>query len=214
MHGNSTSMANFVLVHGGFQGGWAYRRVAGLLRDTGHGVYTPTLTGLGDRSRLAHMQVNLDTHIADVANTVIWEDLSDIILLGHSYGGMVVTAGADLMPERIASLVYLDAPSRPIATRSSRCGPAIFRSFWRRPPRVAGYSSHRARRPCSIHAQAMTGHGWTPERLRIRWRASLRRFDCRGAPGARVIGLPQPGHSIMIDQPETLVGILNEILVP
>jgi hypothetical protein len=69
----------YVLVHGGWQGGWSYRRVARLLRKAGHEVYTPTLTGLGERSHLAHMQINLDTHITDVANTILWEDLSDII---------------------------------------------------------------------------------------------------------------------------------------
>ncbi len=102
-------MSTYVLVHGGFQGGWSYRRVAKLLRDAGHEVYTPTLTGLGERSHLAHLPINLDTHIADIVNTIVWEELSDVVLLGHSYGGMVITGVADRIAERIATLVYLDA---------------------------------------------------------------------------------------------------------
>ena len=102
-------MATYLLVHGGFQGGWAYRRVARLLRGAGHEVYTPTLTALGERSHLAYVQVNLDTHVADIGNVILWEDLEDVILVGHSYGGIVVTGVADRMPEKIASLIYLNA---------------------------------------------------------------------------------------------------------
>lgn len=102
-------MANFVLVHGGWQGGWSYQRVAKLLRQAGHEVYTPTLTGLGERSHLAVMPINLDTHIIDIINTILWEDLSDVVLVGHSYGGMVVTGVADRISDRISALVYLDA---------------------------------------------------------------------------------------------------------
>jgi pimeloyl-ACP methyl ester carboxylesterase len=102
-------MADYVLVHGGWQGGWSFARVARLLRRVGHEVYTPTLTGLGERSHLAQARINLDTHIADIANTILWEDLSQVILVGHSFGGVVISGVADRMPERIAALVYLDA---------------------------------------------------------------------------------------------------------
>jgi pimeloyl-ACP methyl ester carboxylesterase len=98
-----------VLVHGAWHGGWCYRRVADLLRAAGHRVHTPTLTGLGERSHLLSPSVNLSTHIADIANVIRWEDLRQIILVGHSYGGMVVTGAADAMSDRIAALVYLDA---------------------------------------------------------------------------------------------------------
>ncbi|MFA5679225.1 MAG: alpha/beta fold hydrolase [Pseudomonas sp.] len=77
-------MADCVLVHGGWQGGWNYRRVAGLLRQAGHEVYTSTLTGLGERSHLAEMPINLDTRITDIINTILWDDLSDVALVGHS----------------------------------------------------------------------------------------------------------------------------------
>ncbi len=98
-----------VLVHGAWHGGWCYGRVADILRGRGHRVYTPTLTGLGERSHLVTRSIDLSTHIADIANTIRWEDLRQIILVGHSYGGMVVTGVADAMIDRIAALVYLDA---------------------------------------------------------------------------------------------------------
>src|SRR5690606_2460626 len=79
------------------------------LRQAGQEVYTPTLTGLGERSHLVGMPINLDTHIADIVNTILWEDLSDVVLVGHSYGGMVITGVADQIPDRLSALVYLDA---------------------------------------------------------------------------------------------------------
>lgn len=102
-------MAKFVLVHGAFQGGWVYARVARLLRDAGHEVYTPTLTGLGERSHLAHHAINLDTHIQDIVSVFKHEDIADAILCGHSYGGMVITGVAGEIGERIRTLFYLDA---------------------------------------------------------------------------------------------------------
>jgi pimeloyl-ACP methyl ester carboxylesterase len=97
-----------VLVHGGGHGGWCYQPVARLLRAEGHEVYTPTLTGLGERSHLLTAEVDLSLHIADVVNVLHYEDLTDVILVGHSYGGMVITGVADRVPLRIGQLVYLD----------------------------------------------------------------------------------------------------------
>jgi pimeloyl-ACP methyl ester carboxylesterase len=105
-HGN---VHTIVLVHGAWHGGWCYRRVADLLRANGHRVYTPTLTGLGERSHLLSRSINLSTHITDITNMIRWEDLQRIILVGHSYGGMVVTGVADAMSDRVSALVYLDA---------------------------------------------------------------------------------------------------------
>ncbi len=102
-------MASFVLVHGGWHGGWCYNRVAKILRDGGHDVFTPTLTGLGERSHLLQAGIDLDMHITDVMNVIKWEGLTDIVLCGHSYGGFVITGVADRMPDKVASLVYLDA---------------------------------------------------------------------------------------------------------
>jgi pimeloyl-ACP methyl ester carboxylesterase len=102
-------MSTFVLVHGAWHGGWCYKPVARLLRNAGHEVYTPTLTGLGERSHLMSPTIDLATHVKDIVNVFRWEELSDVVLAGHSYGGMVITGVADLVPDKIRSLVYLDA---------------------------------------------------------------------------------------------------------
>ena len=102
-------MATFVLVHGGGHGGWCYQRLARLLREAGHEVYCPTLTGLADRSHLLNPSINLDTHIADVVNLLFYEDLRDVYLAGHSYGGMVITGIADRALDRVGHLIFLDA---------------------------------------------------------------------------------------------------------
>ena len=102
-------MTTYVLVHGGGHGGWCYQRVARILRTAGHDVYTPTMTGLGERSHLLNPQVDLDLHVGDVVTVLHYEDLRDVILVGHSYGGMVITGAADRAVDRIGRLVYLDA---------------------------------------------------------------------------------------------------------
>jgi pimeloyl-ACP methyl ester carboxylesterase len=102
-------MATFVLVHGGCHGGWCYSRVATRLRAHGHDVYSPTLTGLSDRAHLAGQSINLKTHVDDVVGVMNSYDLDDVILCGHSYGGMVITGVAGQVGERIKALFYLDA---------------------------------------------------------------------------------------------------------
>jgi len=102
-------MATFVLVHGAWAGGLIWRPIARALRKASHEVYTPTLTGIGERRHLLNREINLDTHIQDVLGVIDYEDLSDMVLVGHSYGGMVVTGVADAVAEKVASLVYLDA---------------------------------------------------------------------------------------------------------
>jgi len=102
-------MATVVLVHGTTAGGWVWRKVAPRLRAAGHVVYTPTLTGLGERVHLATRETGLTTHIDDIVNTLVFEELTDVVLAGHSYGGMVITGVVDRVPERIGRLIYLDA---------------------------------------------------------------------------------------------------------
>lgn len=102
-------MATFVLVHGGGHGGWCWQAVACELRRAGHEVFAPTLTGLADRAHLLSPEVGLDTHITDIVRLIEFEDLSEVILVGHSYGGMVVTGAADRLIARIRRLIYLDA---------------------------------------------------------------------------------------------------------
>jgi len=101
---------NFVLVHGAWHGGWCYARVAAILRAQGHRVFTPTLSGLGERSHLAGLgEIDLSVHIDDIVGVIRWERLDEVVLCGHSYGGLVAGGAADRVPERIAALVYLDA---------------------------------------------------------------------------------------------------------
>ena len=102
-------MANYVLVHGSWLGGWCWQRVTPLLTGAGHNVWAPSLTGLGDRSHVGGGVIDLDLHIKDIGALLEWEDLTEVILVGHSYAGMVITAVADRMPGRVAHLFYVDA---------------------------------------------------------------------------------------------------------
>lgn len=102
-------MKTFVLVHGSHMGGWVWKRVAAILQAQGHSVYTPTLTGLSDRAHLLNCDVNLTTHITDIARLIEYEDLENVILVGNSYGGMVITGAANTAPDRLKLLIYLDA---------------------------------------------------------------------------------------------------------
>lgn len=106
---NPPSRPVFVLVHPAWHGSWCWKKVTPFLRAGGHDVFTPTLTGLGERSHLAHPMVGLETHVRDVINVMEYEDLSSVILVGHSNGGTLITGVADRVPERLLRLVYLDA---------------------------------------------------------------------------------------------------------
>jgi len=102
-------MATFVLVPGGWSSAWTWRAVVSRLETAGHRAFALTLTGLGERSHLLDRRIDLDTHIADVVNTLVWNELRDVVLVGHSYGGMPLTGAADRAADRIRSVVYLDA---------------------------------------------------------------------------------------------------------
>jgi pimeloyl-ACP methyl ester carboxylesterase len=110
-------MATYVLVHGAWHGGWCWKRVLPALQGPGVEIFTPTLTGLGERSHLASREVSLETHIQDVMGVIESERLDDVVLVGHSYAGVVVTGVADRLPQRISRLVYLDA----IVPKSGQC---------------------------------------------------------------------------------------------
>src|SRR5580692_2345051 len=99
----------FVLVHGAWHGGWCWQRVADRLRGAGHTVFTPTLTGLGERSHLMRAGIDLKTHVTDVVNVLEWEGLADVVLCGHSYGGMIISGVAEEMGAALRAIVFLDA---------------------------------------------------------------------------------------------------------
>lgn len=102
-------MSTFVLVHGAFHGGWCWSRVARLLRTAGHDVYAPTQTGLGERRHLLSASITLDIFVDDICEVLAAEELEDVVLVGHSFGGISISGVADRMPERVRHLVYLDS---------------------------------------------------------------------------------------------------------
>ena len=104
-----TKTVTFLLVHGAWHGGWCWKKLTPLLQVAGHQVFTPTLTGLGERSHLLSPAVDLTTHIQDITAVLEYEDLQDVVLVGHSYGGMVIAGVAEQAGARLAQLVYLDA---------------------------------------------------------------------------------------------------------
>jgi pimeloyl-ACP methyl ester carboxylesterase len=138
------AIGTYVLVHGAWHGGWCWAKVARLLRDAAQDVYTPTLTGLGERAHLARPEVDLETHIQDVVAVLEREELRQVTLVGHSYGGMVITGVAARAAVRISHLVYSTPSSR---RRASHCSTTSGRSppSCARPPRLretAGRSRH------------------------------------------------------------------------
>ena len=106
---SSSEHSTFVIVHGAWGAGYEWKEVGRRLQVDGHTVYRPTLTGMGERSHLSNPDIDLETHITDVVNTILFEDLHDVVLVGHSYGGMVITGVADRVPERLKQIIYLDA---------------------------------------------------------------------------------------------------------
>lgn len=102
-------MATFILIHGSFHGGWCWQKVASILRQSGHEVYTPTLSGLGELSHLVTPQTGLELHIQDILQLIKFEDLHNVVLVGHSYAGFVMAGVAELVPERLKRLIFLDA---------------------------------------------------------------------------------------------------------
>jgi len=123
----------FVLVHGASHGGWCYDRVAAILRSQGHTVYAPTLAGLGERASMDPRRINLTTHVEEIVALFQSEDLSDVVLCGHSYGGMVIAGVADRLADRIRNLVFLDA----VVPEDGKCMNDYVFPGWRRLPILA-----------------------------------------------------------------------------
>jgi ribulose-5-phosphate 4-epimerase/fuculose-1-phosphate aldolase/pimeloyl-ACP methyl ester carboxylesterase len=222
-------MATYVLVHGAWGGSYGWRLVRPLLQQAGHAVFTPSLTGLGERAHLATPEVNLSTHVQDVYNTIWYEDLNDIILVGHSYGGMVVTGVADRMPNRIKHLVYLDA-FQPANGQSlfDLGGPPRPANDWR----VPGRPTNEPMDPWNAERRVMHPRATFEEKVKLTMPLEERLFSLtyivatgRPDPGAvfdataeRLRGNPRwtvreisGGHGMTRTNPEGLVRLFQEL---
>jgi pimeloyl-ACP methyl ester carboxylesterase len=219
----------FVLVHGSWHGGWCYTRVANLLRAKGHRVFTPTLTGLADKSHLLSDAINLDTHIADLVNLIDWEDLEQIVLCGHSYGGMPVTGAADQRHRKIAALVYLDAfvphdgqslvdISGGPAPTSPTIPPPPASTFIQSPQYVSWAQAKLTPHPNGTRTQKIKLTGdWlkVPKKTYIRVPVGSHKvFDTLLArfaadPSWTTNALTNSGHDAMIDQPQAVADMLE-----
>jgi pimeloyl-ACP methyl ester carboxylesterase len=229
----------FVLVHGAWHGGWCWRRVADRLRSGGHAVFTPTLTGLGERSHSLRAGLALDTHITDIVNVMKWEDLHDVVLCGHSYGGFVISGVAEQMGPTIRSIVFLDAfVPRNGESVLDLTGSAVqegVRNALQRgdisiPPRAAAaFGVNEADRawvdrlcvgqPIATFTDKIA---LTSARDRIARKSYIRAksypnpgFDralgeVRSDPSWRSYEVPS-GHDVMVDMPERLAEILLEV---
>jgi len=235
----SDARKTFVLVHGAWHGGWCWRRVADILRARGHLVYTPTLTGLADRSHLLSRDITLQTHADDIINLIKWERLDDVCLVGHSYGGFVISLVAEAIHDKLSSFVFLDAFAPDDGDdRLAMINPAVRADI---EAAIARGESGRAAPPASyFRVQAPEDVAWvdslkTPQPNGV-WAGVLRlsgarekvarksyiraglypseSFDlamemCRQRAGWKVMTLPA-GHDVMVDAPLLLADTLVE----
>jgi len=236
----ATSAAKtFVLVHGAWHGGWCWRRVSDLLQRQGHKVFTPTLTGLGERSHLMSKDIRLATHVTDVVNHIKWEGLEGVVLCGHSYGGMVVSGVAEQMADKISSIVFLDAfvpqNGEALADLTGAATLDLLRAATERgdigiPARTAASFNVNEKdrawvdamcvpQPIATFLDKMT---LTGARERIARKSYIRAlnnanpgFDkamarAKADPSWRTYEVPC-GHDVMVDMPERLAEILLEV---
>jgi pimeloyl-ACP methyl ester carboxylesterase len=231
---------NFVLVHGAWHGGWCWARVRDQLHALGHRAFTPTLTGLGDRHHLMSEDLRLDTHIADVANLIHWEDLDRVVLVGHSYAGWIISGVAEKALPRLASIVFLDAlmpedgqdmlnngpPNAPAsiaeaqaAGKISRPAPPAETFKVMRPEDEAWVDAKMTEHPIGVSMSPihLTGaRDQVPNKTFVR--STLFNSPMflalsgklTATPGWTTYDVPC-GHDIMIDMPERLVEILLEV---
>ena len=233
-------MATFLVAHGAWSAGWAWKKMRPLMRARGHEIFTPTYTGMGERAHLAHKDIDLETHIADTLGVLKYEDLRGVILVGHSYGGMVATGVADRAPERLSQLVYLDAFAPrdgqsllDLHTEENRQrvreGAKKEGDGWRIPPSptppdtspedLAWVSAHRMPQPIKTFEQKikLTGAVDRLPRTYIYCKISrpgdvFRQFRDRASTekGWKCIDI-DASHSPNVTAPEALAGILDRI---
>ncbi len=218
----------FVLVHGAWAGGWSWLRVAERLTARGHRVFAPALSGLGERSHLAHLDINLSTHVDDVVNEIRWKDLDAIVLVGHSYGGIVITGVVERVCERIASMVYVDAfipadgqafidfaPDLTVNGRVVPPPPTSKGDYFRASDR-AWVDSKATPQPTATFTERLRVTGayqLVPKKIFVRatgWAGPFATVAARARadPGWTVFELPC-GHDVAIDMPDELAAILE-----
>ena len=232
-------MTTFVVAHGAWSSAWVWKKMRPLLRAAGHEIWTPSYTGLGERAHLANPAIDLDTHIKDVVGVLEMEDLSDVVLVGHSYGGMVATGVADRARARIAQLVYLDAfvprDGQSVLDLQSPEARSRMRDLvqakgdgWRIPPNpmppdtpeadVAWASGRRFPQPVKTFEQPLrlTSQAAPPARTYIYCKRNapgdvFRQFAERAQrEGWRLFEMDS-SHNPHVTQPEALLAILTEI---
>lgn len=165
----TVEIASIVIVHGGWGGGWEWTGVARSLRERGHDVFTPTLTGMGERAHLGHPRVGLSTHIEDVVAVLELEDLHEVVLCGHSYGGMPVTGSADRAVDRIGLVIYIDALVPRHGQSAFDLLPATFAQLAETSATTSG-DGWRVPIPSSL----LPPEGWVSDDVRARYVARLR----------------------------------------
>ncbi len=237
--GTVAAPKTFVLVHGAWHGGWCWQRVAGLLQKRRHKVFTPTLTGLADRSHLLRADISLDTHITDIVNLVRWENLNSIVLAGHSYGGFPVSGAIEQIFDRIASVVFVDAflpedGQKTLDLASDFAREAMLEAIVN--GEIANPAPAAARFAVNERDQAWVDAMLTPQPLGVSTQAiklSGLRERMAKKSYVRAAKYPQPwfdayyrakkadrswrtyevpcGHDIMVDMPEQLAEILLEV---
>lgn len=233
-------MSTYVLVHGAWHGSWCWKRVRRALQAQGHEVFTPTSTGVAERSHLLSKKVDLETHISDVVNLIRWEELSNVVLCGHSYGGCIVRGVADRIPERIGALVYLDAfvledgqclhDTLPEEAKNAQVEGALATGDgWRVPPIPAEMFNVNQRdrdwvdRQCTVQPLAtfqepihLTGAGDKVEDvtfiLASNWAPSpFPPFYEKAKAKGWTTRTIECGHDVMLDRPDELTDILLAI---
>jgi pimeloyl-ACP methyl ester carboxylesterase len=229
---SKASGTTFVLVHGAWHGGWCWRRVADRLSSKGHYVVAPTLSGVGERSHLAGDSIDLTTHIDDMSGEIEWKDLEDIVLVGHSYGGMVITGVAERLRERIAAIVYLDAflpdDGQSVADMSGdfpwpkhMVPPISAKNFHVNANDRAWVDAKMTSHPVRCFTQKLQVSGAyqsIARKVYIRAPAfELPAFDralgrCRASDEWTTVTMTC-GHDVMVDQPTKLTAILERLAV-
>ena len=224
-------MATFVIVHGAWTGSWSWVRVTDRLRARAHRVHAPTLSGLAERSHLNQMPISLSTHIDDIVNEVLWNDLDNIVLVAHSYGGIVATGAVERLGKLVRSIVYLDAfvpedgqgftdfaPGWELSGQLTECPPSSPGDYLDEADR-AWVESKATPQPTATLTERLKVTGAykaVPSKTYIvatGWDGFQGIADgFRGQPGW-VVREVKCGHDVPIDKPEELTGLLEEAAI-